>query len=645
MVLKRGLATIESTAGPEVWLGANFWSRSGGPLMWREYDGQLIDQELGVLREYGLDITRSFFYWPDFMPEPAMIDEELVGRFDDFLDRHLAAGMRTIPTFIVGHMSGQNWDPTWRGGRDLYRDVGMVARQAWFVREMTARFAQHPAVAGWLISNEMPIYAGAAEDDVVASWAEIMVQAVRAGGGRQPVSLGDGAWGIEVTGVDNGYSVRHTAQICDFVGPHVYPMQDDVVRQHLSAAFACELAGSAGAPVVLEEFGLSSDFASAEHSGDYYRQVLHTSLLAGATGWLAWNNTDYDGQFAQDPYRHHPFEMHFGITDSSGSPKRPLRELAEFRETLRGVDIARCERESSQVAMVVPAYFESGYPLAEQQDRAYIYDVLKQAYIAGREADLRGAVMREADGLRSGASLYLVPSVKQLTAPSWYQLERLAGEGAVVYVSYGAGDHAGQRGPWYANLNELFGVEHQLRYGLVDPIEDDEVRLCFAAELGGIEAGTTLTFRSGGNEHSRSYLPVVPTEAEVVATDGHGRPGLLRRRIGRGAVLLCTYPLEHMAAANPRVNPEQTWRLYDALAEHAGVSRSVRVSDPRVLVDGVVRSDGRRFVWFVSESNEQLTVEPQLRDGELVNLDGSSHGARVGLEPYGVRVLGLGTRA
>ena len=42
------------------------------------------------------------------------------------------------------------------------------------------------------------------------------------------------------------------------------------------------------------EFGLSSDFDSSQASAPYYRQLLHATLAAGATGWIAWNNTDYD---------------------------------------------------------------------------------------------------------------------------------------------------------------------------------------------------------------------------------------------------------------------------------------------------------------------------------------------------------------
>src|SRR5215469_11148944 len=196
--------------------------------MWRSYDSATVGRELQVLRDHGLGMTRSFFYWPDFMPEPDRIDAEMTDRFADFLDRHVEADMTTVPTFIVGHMSGQNWDPPWRAGRDLYSDVWMVARQAWFAGQMVARFGRHPAVAGWLVSNEMPLYGGThAPSEVVAAWAQIMRDAVRAAGGHQPFSLGDGAWGTKGVSTDGGFALEDAARLCDFLGPHVYPVGYD----------------------------------------------------------------------------------------------------------------------------------------------------------------------------------------------------------------------------------------------------------------------------------------------------------------------------------------------------------------------------------------------------------------------------------
>jgi endo-1,4-beta-mannosidase len=641
--MHRNSAPIMAGGQPVNWLGANFWSRTGGPLMWRNYDPDTVRGELAVLREHGLGMTRSFFYWPDFMPEPDRIDAAMADRFADFLNRHTEAGMSTVPTFIVGHMSGENWDPAWRAGRDLYADVWLVARQAWFAGEMVRRFGTHPAVCGWLVSNEMPIYGGVDQPrEVIAAWAQIIRDAVRAAGGQQPFSLGDGAWGTQAGGGHAGFSLTDAARLCDFLGPHVYPVGDDEVRQHYAAAWECELTGTFGRPVVLEEFGVSSDLASGAHAARYYRQVLHNSLLAGATGWIGWCNSDYDDLAAQDPYRHHAFELHFGLTDSRGNPKPQLAEMRAFAQVLRAVDIGRCRRADTDTALVVSSYLDTSYPFTAPGDSGYIHDTLRQAYVSARLADLAVALAREGDGIGDTARLYLVPSVKQLLAPTWLELERLASGGATVYVSYSPGNSGWHRGPSYGRLNAMFGVEHQLRAGLVDPIEDDEVTFTFGRDFGTLPAGTRLTFRAAGNEHSRAYLPVRPDGAEVLAVDGHGRPALLLRRAGAGSLVLCTYPIEHMAAVTPQVNPEPTSAIYDALAAHAGVRRLVTVGDQRIAADVLVRSDGSRFAWLVSQADEPVTVKPELAPGlRLALLDGSATDGAAVLAPFGVGVFRL----
>jgi endo-1,4-beta-mannosidase len=630
--------------GPVQWLGANFWSAAGGPLMWRTYDPDVIAAELAVLRDHGLTMTRSFFYWPDFMPAPDQIDERMAGRFADFLDRHLEAGLNTVPSFLIGHMSGENWDPSWRGGRDLYRDVWMVARQAWFAGEMVRRFCSHPAVAGWLVSNEMPIYgAPDASRQDVAAWAQIMRDAVRAAGGHQPFSLGDGAWGTRGPRASRGFDLADTAALCDFIGPHVYTVGNDEIRQHYAAAFECELAGTYGRPVVLEEFGVSSDLVSGTHAARYYRQVLHNSLLAGATGWIAWCNTDFE-LIGQDPYRHHAFELGFGLTDSQGRPKSALAELKAFAEIIKAVDLGRCERAPSEAALLISSYLDTSYPFTAPQEPADLHQILGQAYVSARLADLPLALTRESTGLDPDARLFLVPSVKQLLAPTWVELERLATAGATVYASYCAGTTSRHPGPSYGRLNSMFGVEHQLRAGLVDPIADDAVTFTFQRDFGSLPAGSTLTFAVAGTEFSRSYLPVRPTEAEVLATDGHGRPALLLRTAGSGSLVLCTYPIEHMAALTPAVNPEATGRLYDALATHARVRRPVRTGDPRVAGDVLLRSDGECFAWFVSQAGEPVTITPATAAGLLLApLTGGGTGTveSVSLDPFGVGVYRL----
>jgi hypothetical protein len=276
---------------------------------------------------------------------------------------------------------------------------------------------------------------------------------------------------------------------------------------------------------------------------------------------------------------------------------------------------------------------ERGYPYGFQDDRELIFGALRQAYVAAREADLPVAFAREEDGVGDDASLYLLPSCRQVLAPT---LRRLP-EQATVYLSYCSGTHDRHRGPWFPNLNEMFGVEHQLAYGLNNPFEDEVVELTFVAEFGGIPRGEVLRFRAGGNEHSRAFLPVEPRGAEVVAVDGRGRPALLSY-LNR---VLCTYPLEHMAAMNGQVNPEPTYRIYDALASVAGVDRTVRTGDPRVLAETMTHVDGHRFAWLVSQHPGEVTVTPTLSGATLHTLDGGEPVTEVTLAPYDVRVLAV----
>jgi endo-1,4-beta-mannosidase len=685
---------------PQTWVGANFWSANGGPLMWRTYDPAIIDRELDHMYDNGMTLTRSFFYWPDFQPTPDSIDEGLVARYRDFLERHDRRSMQTIPTFIVGHMSGQNWDPAWRGGRDLFSDVWFVARQAWYVRELTRRFADHRAIAAWLLTNEMPIYAdwkdrgiGVLDPDVVTSWAQILIDAVRAGGGTQPVSVGDGAWGVEATGRDHGFRVRELSPLVDFLGPHVYRMETDQVRQHLGAAFVCDLLHRDDQPIIMEEFGVTSEFTSDENAAHYYRQLLHHTLLAGATGWIAWNNTDFDGLAAQAPYTHRPFELHFGLIDDAHQPKPAAVEMRAFADLITRIDLSKVTRPDSRIALVASSYYDNQYPFTDASDGPTIISNLRQAYVAAREADLPVTIVRESDavawrpgtvgdirrgaargsnqfgratpsmaenapldtalplepgqsepsalgqGLPTDAALYLVPSVKALTSPTWNQLADLARGGAVVYASFFVGTHLNQRGPWWSNMHELFGVEKLTRYGLVNPIEDDVLEMTFLEAFGDIKAGSTLRFVVAGNANSRSFLPVAVTDGSIIAVDDRRRPALVRNRLGEGSAILCTYPIEYMAAETAAVNPEDTWKLYRALAVEAGVTPEVQLDSPDVVCGEMVHEDGRRFVWLINMTPDPLTASPRLASGSLRGIDGGTPVTSVRLPAFGVAVL------
>ena len=40
--MHRNAAKLTAEGRPASWLGVNFWSRTGGPLMWRNYDPEVV---------------------------------------------------------------------------------------------------------------------------------------------------------------------------------------------------------------------------------------------------------------------------------------------------------------------------------------------------------------------------------------------------------------------------------------------------------------------------------------------------------------------------------------------------------------------------------------------------------------------------
>src|SRR6185312_3458206 len=107
------------------------------------------------------------------------------------------AGLALFPTPLVGHMSGENYgfakSDAAKQERSLYRDEELRAWQTALVRGVVGALRDSPSVAGWILTNEMPLWAGAvglasgAPAPDVVDWARAMLAAVRDADGTRPV--------------------------------------------------------------------------------------------------------------------------------------------------------------------------------------------------------------------------------------------------------------------------------------------------------------------------------------------------------------------------------------------------------------------------------------------------------------------------
>ena len=65
--------------------GVNYWPRNHGVQMWTEFDREEIAQDMRTIARVGMNAVRVFLKWADFQPSPEVIDEAMVGRFDELL--------------------------------------------------------------------------------------------------------------------------------------------------------------------------------------------------------------------------------------------------------------------------------------------------------------------------------------------------------------------------------------------------------------------------------------------------------------------------------------------------------------------------------------------------------------------------------
>jgi endo-1,4-beta-mannosidase len=555
---------------PGFLLGINYWSRAGGPRMWERWDERRVRAEVRQMRRIGLGVCRSFLFAPSFMPRPPAVDGTALRRFARFLRICADEGLATMPSLVVGHMSGENWEFPGQAGRSPYLDPEVRSWERALCREAARAARGAPALAGWVLSNEMPYFGGATEPEVAAAWARELRGALRAAGSRLPVGTGDGY--ISQSGGSNGFDPARLAAEVDYLGPHTYYGDPDPMRQALNAELLVRRHQAFGMPVVLEEFGGSTTQVSEEHQAAYYRELIHGVLSLGGAGALGWCFSDFD--LAHDrPYSHHAFELGFGITRADGSEKPVCAELRAISRLCAGLDFTRLRFPAPRAAIVVPSYFHVTYPFS-QEDRGRMRRSLIQSYVLAQKAGLEVAVVAEEDDL-AAYDLVLVPSTQKLLAPTWERLAAHARAGGTVYLSYFHGDLSFLQGMWIHNFEELTGARHALRYGV--PEQPPEV-----ATLVG--DGLTLATATGGSgPFARAFLPIEALGAEVVLRDLAGRPALVRNRLGRGQVFFLAWPWEHYLAEQADVNErDASHTLYARLAAAAGIEPRYRSPDPRV---------------------------------------------------------------
>jgi len=609
-------------------LGANYWSRAGGPRMWEagRFDEAVVAAELATARALGLDCLRAFAFAPTFMPSPPAVDAGAVARYGRLLALARDAGLEVLATPLVGHMSGENWDFPGQAGRSIWRDPEVLAWQEALVAAVAAVGPAAGPVAGIVLSNEAPLWGGPATAAELSAWAARLVRAARAAAPSLPIGAGDGCMG--------GFPSSAFAPHVDWIGPHVYGGDVDPARAALRIDLAIARERWRGRPVLLEEYGASTTQAGAAEQAAYVRETTLAALGLGAIGAVIWCLTDFDAATIGDepPYSHHAFELGFGLLDATGRPKPAGEELAALRRLVDGIDLAAARPPAAQVAIVRSSFLDEGVPFS-WDDRGALARVLGQAYTLAVQAGLDPVVVDEEADL-SSYRLILVPATQKLRTPTWRRLAEAARAGATVYWSWSSGEYPFHQGAWCPNFEELTGCVHHLRYGCFE-LPGERVRL-----RGEVALDLPTRLQAARSLEALSRLPITARPGAPVTelcVDDGGRPALIAHALGAGQVIFSPYPLERYLADLPDGSARDAHRLYRLLGDEAGVEPEYATRHPDVTAR-VLRGAAEDVV-VVQHRGWRAEVDDAVeipRDATLIYDRGNPRGGAFG--PKGARV-------
>jgi endo-1,4-beta-mannosidase len=405
-------------------LGINYWPRRSAMYMWERFDLGEIREDFARIRSLGIPVVRFFIMWDDFQPAPDRMDETMLRRYDAVMDALGEAGLRGMPAFFTGHMSGVNYLPEWtlergrphgrfrtfgRDRRELPWGVGdfysgpLLEASRLHVRAIGERTRAHEALYMWDLGNEFSNLRSANTPRESADWSKRLTDDLLDVSGV-PVTAGNHS---EDLTEDRG--IRPSSFCAPFpcAVMHGYSVYNDFARSRTDpevVPFLCQLMQSmSGKPVLFNEFGNptcppdtvspydrvplpgepvpeakelppnAAPYAclTEEEMAAYCYQVMDRLQQRGALGAFWWNWADYAKELADTPpFDRAKHELTFGIIRNDGSYKPVAETLKTFAAENRPVVAppAPIVREDEWYASMNKAYHKA---LFEQYVASY----------------------------------------------------------------------------------------------------------------------------------------------------------------------------------------------------------------------------------------------------------------------------------
>ncbi len=618
-------------------VGAHYVPTSGPDWPWRTGPTE-FDRAFAEMAAAGLNTVRIDLLWAALEPEPGRLDDDHLRSLDEILRAAERHGLTLHPTlFVGGEVGDAYWDIPWANGINPHADARLRALQAAHAGQLAARWAGHPSLIAWDLTDEPPfwIHKDTTTDADAVAWTTELVASLRASDSAHLITIGTAS-----QEVDHGpFRADVVAPLLDFACVHPYPIYspelypDSLLARRMThaGAFETALARGAGRSVMVHEYGASTTQFDPQRIADYDRLLTWTAFGAGAIGFYAWCWTDAEpAAYRRAPYVRMPHETQFGVTTHDGHLRPRGQALADLASALGGLDLDGYASDGpvGTAAILVPHEFVRPYdpdaygltgPAGPYRPAEAAWDPQRDvkplirgwlnAYVLAARAGISAEFPRERrDDSWPDTKLLLAPaplttttsSLLHLRTSTWAGAEAFHEAGGLLYLSCSTETAIPE-------LTGLAGVR------IVDraPVAE-QVLLRFVAPFGDLEVGEELRLPAPpATPHLRGVL-LEAVDAEILAVDQDGNPVLTIARRGPGATVTCAHPIELILADRPDAHGSQddTWRLYAALAQVAGALTPARVIHPDVTC-GVLT--GPQGAMLVATNHSPSTVSAAVR--------------------------------
>ena len=519
--------------------------------MWSNWKPQEYEEDIQRMRSLGMNLCRFFLFMPDFMPEEKSVDPLMIERLQTFLEICESHNMYSMPSFFVGHMSGEDWDVPWRNNRDFITNRDMISAEKYYIKEVVKKTKNYSHIIGWLLSNELPNYIEQKNPYKIANWTDEIINTIKSLDPERPVSIGDGAWAPEITSKQSGFPLSLVNKYQDFVGLHYYPRGGDKWRHSFTTAFRLRMAENWHKPVFVEEVGTSTTLCSEQNQALYYRSVLYSSLINNSFGTIGWCLNDFDFEDKR-PYSHHPFEERFGIVKTNKTIKPAGKEFKNFSRISSEICSKEYEKQENNIGLLIPSYFYTEYPYMFEPHFKHWYEFYLETFSLLKRGGLdvecifeppvkiddEERIKPEIKKLDPGKyPLLFAPRLKLFTKKYWQKVVDYVKKGGTLYASF-ANDS------WVLDWHKVAGIDMDCKFGVPDYRQEPELEIKSVQNWGEFIKDQKFILETGNKDPELGYCKLNNASGDVLLKDQYDHPVLTVNRYGKGKVYFSVYPLE-----------------------------------------------------------------------------------------------------